>query len=174
MAKNISKAEKSADVAEPVAKKPAKKKFESDELILCTSVTHGELNLLGKKSGLQYIWANVGDTAEVEYQDLQALYATKSRFLVDPLFMIEDEELVDQWKSMLKPIYDKIASQDLDAMLQLPPERLRVSLERAPKGIRHTIVTLAAEKIQSGELDSMNRIKVIDEVLGVELAKTFT
>lgn len=158
---------------ESMAPKTTKKKFAADELIVCRSITHGELDLLGKKSGLQYVWANVGDTAEVEYQDLQALYATKSRFLTDPLFVIENEELVSQWSGLIKPIYDKMAIQNFDEMLMLPPNQLREQLKTVPKGVRQTVITLAAEKIQSGELDSMNRIKVIDEVLGVELAQTF-
>ena len=39
----------------------------------------------------------------------------------------------------------------------------------APNGIKESIKTMAAAKIMSGELDSLNRIKAIDEVLGTEL-----
>lgn len=158
------------------AKKPAtpvvqKKKYAPSDLITCRSMTHGTLVLVGKKSALQYTWANYGDTTEVEYQDLQALYATRSRFLVDPLFIIEDDELVDTWKSLLQPVYDKIVSDNLDDMLELSPERLRVTLMTSPPGIKKSIATLAAAKIQNGELDSINRIRVLDEVLGTEFAK---
>ena len=42
-------------------------------------------------------------------------------------------------------------------------------LKVMPNGIKESIKTMAASKIMSGELDSLNRIKAIDEVLGTEL-----
>ena len=83
---------------EAVAAKPKKKelrKFAQDDLILCKSVTYGELLLPGKKSKLLYIWANHGDATEVEFQDLQALRSTRSAYLMNPYFVIEKSQLID-------------------------------------------------------------------------------
>ena len=59
------------DVVEtPKKSAPAKKtpkKYALDERIECRSVTGGELILIGPKTGLQYTWADYGDTAWVEY-----------------------------------------------------------------------------------------------------------
>lgn len=145
------------------------KKFAPDDLIICRSVTHGELILVGKKSQLQYTWANQGDTTEVEFQDLQALYSVKSRFIVEPLFIIEDEELVENWKSLLNPIYNRIVDEDLENMFKLTPAQLKKRLKDAPTGLKKSIMSMAAEKIMNGELDSIARIKAIDEALGTEL-----
>lgn len=151
------------------AKKAQAKKFEPSETIPCRSVTYGELVLMGYKSKLLYTWANAGDVSYVEYQDLQALQSRKSRFLTEPLFVIEDEDLVSQWSGMLKSVYDKIDEEDLEKILALPVSKLKSKLKSSPEGIQKSIKSMAAAKIASGELDSISRIKAIDEVLGTEL-----
>ena len=145
------------------------RKFDPTETISCRSVCYGELILEGYKSKILYTWANYGDYADVEYQDLQALQSRKSAFLTKPLFIIEDEELVEQWGSMLKPIYEKIDEADLEQLLKLTPSQLKKKLKVLPEGFKESVKTMAAAKIVSGELDSLNRIKAIDEVLGTEL-----
>ena len=145
------------------------RKFDPTETITCRSVCYGELILEGYKSKILYTWANYGDYADVEYQDLQALQSRKSAFLTKPLFIIEDEELVEQWGSMLKPIYEKIEEADLEQLLKLTPSQLKKKLKVLPEGFKESVKTMAAAKIVSGELDSLNRIKAIDEVLGTEL-----
>lgn len=157
---------------EPQKKTTSKKnvrKFEPTETITCRSVCYGELVLEGHKTKMLYTWADYGDHAEVEYQDLQALQSRKSAFLTQPLFIIEDEELVEQWASMLKPLYEKIEEADLEQLLKLTPTQLKKKLKGLPEGLRESVKTMAAAKIVSGELDSLNRIKAIDEVLGTEL-----
>ena len=174
MGKNIEKNEIDESVIEQeTAKKPAAKKqtrkFDPNETFSCRSVCYGELVLEGYKSKILYTWANCGDYADVEYQDLQALQSRKSRFLTDPLFIIEDEELVEHWGALLKPIYTKIEEDDIEQLLKLTPSQLKKKLKTVPVGIKESIKTMAAAKILSGELDSINRIKAIDEVLGTEL-----
>ena len=160
--------------AEKPAKKPQAKKFDPTETIPCRSVTYGELVLMGYKSKLLYTWANAGDVAYVEYQDLQALQSRKSRFLIEPYFVIEDEDLVSQWSNMLKPIYDKIEEEDLEEILRLPVAKLKSRLKSSPEGVQKSIKSMAAAKIASGEFDSIARIKAIDEVLGTELLSTIS
>lgn len=149
--------------------KPKTRKFEPTETIPCRSVCYGELILEGYKSKILYTWANAGDYADVEFQDLQALQSRKSAFLTKPLFIIEDEDLVEQWGSMLKPIYGKIEEADMEELLKLPVTQLKKKLKVLPEGFRDSVKSMAAAKIVSGELDSLNRIKAIDEVLGTEL-----
>ena len=149
--------------------KKEKRKFDPTETISCRSVCYGELILEGYKSKMLYTWANCGDYADVEYQDLQALQSRKSSFLTKPLFVIEDEELVEQWGSMLKPIYAKIEEEDIEQLIKLSPSQIKKKLKVMPEGIKESVKNMAAAKIVDGELDSINRIKAIDEVLGTEL-----
>lgn len=153
---------------------PAKKntkKFAPDDAIECRSVTGGELILIGAKTKLQYTWADYGDTAYVEYQDLQALQSRKSGFLVKPRFIIEDEDIVEQWGAMLKPIYSKITNENIESMFKLAPDKFRDRLSKIPNGIKDSVKTKAAQMIAAEELNDIRIIKIIDEVLGTEFTK---
>lgn len=152
------------------AKKSAKK-YAPDTPIECRSVTGGELILIGTKTKYQYTWSDYGDTAYVEYQDLQSLQSRKSGFLTKPRFVIEDKELVEQWGAMLKPIYSKIDDENIEAMFKLAPEKFRAKLAKIPAGIKDSVKTKAAQMIASEELNDIRIIKIIDEVLGTEFTK---
>lgn len=165
-----------ADVVEEVkaakAKKPAEKivrKYAPGDMIPCRSITYGELLLPGAKSKMLYTWSNYGDVTEMEFQDLQALKSTRSTYLFKPRFIIEDEELVDHWRSDLGKIYDDIVAIDVEAMFKLPANQLKAKLKKAPVGIQQAVKNLAGEKIMNGSLDSLAKIKAIDEALGSDL-----
>ena len=175
--KNTNKVEETEAAVEAKAKEsttttksaPKKaRKFAMDDPITCRSVTYGELLLPGKKSQLLYSWANYGDTTEVEYQDLQALRSTRSAYLNAPMFVIEDEELLEQWPE-LKTIYDKVMSVDIDKLFKLPINQFKAKLRNFPASYRENIKNIASEMILSGELDSLAKIKAIDEILGTDL-----
>ena len=144
------------------------RKFEMNDLISCRSVTYGELLLPGKKSQLLYSWANYGDTTEVEYQDLQALRSTRSAYLNAPYFIIEDEELLEQWPEF-KKLYEKIMTVDIDKMFDLPLNKFKVALRNLPAGFKDSIKNIASAKILDGSLDSISKIKAIDEVFATDL-----
>lgn len=156
-------------VVETKATKKVARKFEPDDLIVCRSITFGELLLTGKKSKLLYSWANYGDTTEVEYQDLQALKSTRSSYLFKPRFIIEDEELAAQWSKDFGDIYKNIEDIDAEDLLKLPVAQLRSKLKKAPKGVQLAVKNIAGDKILNGSLDSLAKIKAIDDILGTDL-----
>lgn len=161
---------KKIESAEEVIEKPKKepRKFAQDDMILCKSVTYGELLLPGKKSKLLYIWSNYGDTTEVEFQDLQALRSTRSAYLMNPYFVVEDEELLEQWPE-LKALYDKTMALDIDSLFNLPINQFKKRLREIPVGFKDPIKNIAGEKIRNGSLDSIAKINALDEILGTEL-----
>lgn len=150
-----------------VAKAP--RKFAPDDMITCRSVTYGELLLTGPKSRLLYRWSNYNDTTEVPFQDLQALRSTKSSYLYRPRFIIEDEELVEQWSKDLKPLYDNIVDMDVEKIFNLPIGKFKAALKKAPKGVQQAVKNIAGDMIMNGTLDSVQKIKAIDDLLGTDL-----
>lgn len=145
------------------------KKYAPNDMISCRSITYGELLLPGTKSKMLYTWANYGDRTDVEFQDLQALKSTKSTYLFKPRFIIEDEELVEQWQNDLGKIYDDIIATDVEALFKLPTAQLKAKLKKAPTGIQQAVKNIAGEKIMNGTLDSLAKIKAIDEILNTDL-----
>lgn len=145
------------------------RKFAPDDRITCRSVTFGELLLTGVKSKLLYTWANYGDTTEVEFQDLQAMKSMRSSYLYRPRFIIEDEELAEQWGKDFGDMYKNIEDTDVENLFNLPLAQFKSKLKRAPKGVQQAVKNIAGEKILNGSLDSIAKIKAIDECLGTDL-----
>lgn len=150
-------------------KTEAPRKYGPNDMIPCRSITFGELLLTGTKSRLLYSWANYGDITEVEFQDLQALKSTRSSYLFKPRFVIEDEELAKQWNKDLGTMYKEIVDVDVEDLFKLSPKQFESKLKKAPKGVQQAVKNIAGEKIMNGSLDSLAKIKAIDEILGTDL-----
>ena len=171
MSKNVTE-NMEAEVKETKSKKTATKevrKYAPGDMIPCRSVTYGELLLPGPKTRLLYTWANYNDVTEIEFQDLQALKSTRSTYLYKPRFIIEDEELIEQWKNDFGKMYDEITNVDVEELFRLSASQIKAKLKKAPTGIQQAVKNVAGEKIMNGSLDSLAKIKAIDEILGTQL-----
>ena len=153
----------------PAPKKVNKPKHDPSELILCRSVRFGELRLIGPKTRMPYSWANEGDVREVEYQDLVSWRALHSRYLFDPMIIIEDEDLVEEWKADLGDMYEQLQAIDIKALFKLPYRQFVAQLKTLPAGMKTTVQNMAYSMIQDGTLYDLRIIKAIDETLGTEL-----
>ena len=153
--------------------KKAPKQYAPTDRITCRSVTGGELFLVGPKSQLLYTWEDYNDTTEVEYQDLQALQSRKSGFLVKPRFIIENEDLVEQWGSMLKPIYDKITTQSIEEFFELPLNKFKAQLNVMPSGLKDAIKTKAVQMIHNEELYDIRKVREMDAAWGTDFVAMF-
>ena len=161
---NVKLKKAESKIVEPVIER----EYKGDDLIPCRSMTKGELIYVGKKTKEVYTWADYDDVTEVEYQDLQALRSTRSAYLNAPYFVIENEELIEQWPE-LKKLYEKIAAVDIDKMFDLPLNKFKTALRNLPAGFKDSIKNIASAKILDGTLDSISKIKAIDEVFNTDL-----
>ena len=151
------------------AKKTNKPKHDPSELIACRSVRFGELRLIGPKTHMVYSWANEGDIREVEYQDLMSWRALHSPYLFAPMIIIEDEDVVEEWKADLGKLYDEVQEIDIKAMFKLPQRNFVAQLKKLPQSMKSTVQNMAYAMIQDGTLYDLRIIKSIDEILGTEL-----
>ena len=153
---------------EVVKKEP--RQFGQNDLILCRSVTAGWLGVSGK-SGQYYVFENFGDQCEIEYQDLFALKSRHSQYIYAPLFVIEDEELLDnpRWSDIAHFYEDQVYTmEDVDAILNLPKNEFENAINKLPKGLAKSLQVRVAEKIENGTFDSLAKIKLLDEVFGTD------
>ena len=156
-------------VVKPVTKKINKVKHDPDEMSTCRSVRFGELRLIGPKTNMPYSWANEGDYRDVYYQDLVSWKALHSPYLYEPMIVIEDEDLCEEWSADLGDLYDKLQQVDLKEMFNLPHRQFVSQLKKLPSGMKTTIQNMAYSMIQDGTLYDLRTIKAIDEILGTEL-----
>ena len=140
-------------------------------MIPCRSVTAGEMFCSGKKTGILYRWADQGTIEDVRYEDLVYMRDSRSGYVYNPRFVIEDAELLTLkgWDKV-QNVYDAMFTQkDIEEILNLPVDQFTKILSKLPKTIQTTIKIVVAEKIENGTFDSMNKIKAIDATLDSDL-----
>lgn len=159
---------KTADIKEA---KKEKKTYALSDGIPCKSITNGGLYMPGLKSNILYSWVDVGDIVEVEYQDLQAAIRSNNGYVMNPLFVIEDEELVLQFPQ-LKELYEALYSvgELEDVITELSLGDMKATILSLPKGAQDAIKHLASKMVSDGRLDSVKKIKTFDEIFDTEMS----
>lgn len=159
---------KTADVKEV---KKEKKYYAPSDGIPCKAITNGGLYMPGLKSNILYSWVDAGDIVEVEYQDLQAAIRSNNGYVMNPLFVIEDEELVSQFPQ-LKKLYEALYSvgELEDVITELSPGDMKATILSLPKGAQDAIKHLASKMVSDGRLDSVKKIKTLDEIFDTEMS----
>lgn len=150
-------------------KQNAKKTFKDTDLIRCVSVTVGKLIMIGQKSEDKYVWDGMNDATEVEYRDLMAAIRKHSALVYKPRFIIEDKEFLAQ-NPEIEELYGSLYTpEDIDKILNLPADRMKEYIEQMPQGAKDALLGIAIQKIDRGQLDSIQRIKVIDDIFGTQM-----
>lgn len=147
----------------------AKRVFKETDGILCRSVTSGGLYMVGKKTGMVYEWNAYGHEYEVEYRDLVIAVRTKSDFVFGPMFIIEDEDFIEEFPIVKKFYDDSYQVKDLERILRLPTEEMRESIQTLPPGAKKNIQNLAATAVRNKTIDSLEKIRALDEIFGINL-----
>lgn len=158
-------------VVETEVKEEVKKKKEHkpDDGIPCASITSGGLYVVGDKSENLYHWLDFGDVVEVEYQDIMAAIRTKKPFIFNPNVVIQDKEFLEEHKDVEK-IYGKLyAPSDLQAIFALAPNKMKQTIESLPDGVKATMKDMAIRAIENGTLDSVQRIRILDDLFGTQM-----
>lgn len=149
--------------------KPEKKKFASDEGIDCVSITSGELGMIGIKSGINYRWAERGDVTQVEYQDLVAAVRSNKSYIFKPLFIIKNDDFVAEFPQLNRAYSAMYSIRDLRDVLKMPAAQMKSTILSLPEGAKESIKNIAATMINNGSLDSIQKVKILDEIFDTKL-----
>lgn len=172
-ATSVNSVENTAEVKTETKKevKKEKRKYEQSEGILCKSITSGGLYMPGLKSNILYTWIDSGDQIEVEYQDLLAAIRSNNSYVMRPFLVIEDEEFVSQFPQ-LKKLYDKLYSvgELKDVITDLSPADMKATILSLPQGAQDSIKHIASKMVSDGTLDSVRKIKILDEIFDTEMS----
>lgn len=149
------------------------KEFKNDELIPTKSVFAGSCTLVGRRTRNVYVWETLGEIQYVEYQDLLAEITNRySHYIYDPLFLIEDEDVVNKYPK-LKELYEGMLDiEDVkDSLLNDSVENLKNILITLPSGLKETVQNIASTLMQEGELYDVRKIRLIDDLYGTALTE---
>lgn len=160
--------EKPKPVTRTSAPKP---QFQPNDMIMCRSVTAGKLVYIGQRTGTKYMWANVGDVAWLEYQDLMSAILSRSAYVFSPLFVIEDESILDTPQCRdLKKLYDTTFKDvDVEQIMALPLNQFKETIKTLPVGIRNSLKSEIVSGIERGTFDSIQKINAVDEEFDTDI-----
>lgn len=147
-----------------------KKTFSPEDGIPCRSITIGGLYLDGVKSGNFYNWVDYGDVMDVEYRDLAAMVRGKSNYVFAPLMVIDDDDFIAEFPQLQKFYDDQYSIQDLEGVLKLSVNDMIATMKTLPSGALNSLKSIASTAITNGQLDSMSKIKALDEFFDTNLA----
>ena len=159
---------------EPVVekKKPApkpKKVFEQTDRILCHSVTQGALYVDSPKTKQMYFFSEYGDETEIEYRDLIGLVSERSSYVYHPYFLIDDPDFVAEFPQLERFYTEHYEISELNEILKLPVEIMLSKLKKLPAGAAENVKILASSQVSDGTLDSVRKIKALNEFFDIDL-----
>lgn len=149
--------------------KPKTKEFSEHDGIVCVSCTAGQLLVEGLRTKTLYDWHGIGDSIEVEYGDLISMVRSKSKYVFKPRFIIQDQDFIDQNKSV-KSFYENMYTvDDLREILTMPEDKIKTILPQLPVGAKDALRSLVCGAIDEGTLDSVHIIKTFDDFFGTKM-----
>ena len=146
-----------------------KKTFDQSDGVACRSIVYGGLYMEGLKTQMIYSWTDYDDVTEVEYRDLVAAVRSKSKFVYNPWFIIEDEDFLEEYPQIKKFYSDSYSMRDLKKILTLPTDQMIESIKKLPSGAFDNIKAIAAKQVADGILDSVSKIKALDQLFDTDL-----
>jgi len=94
----------------------------------------------------------------------------KSPFVFGPMFLIEDEDFINEFQVVKKFYDDNFTITELDRILSMPVNEMIDTIKGLPKGAFESMKTIAATAVSDGRLDSVKKINALDELFGTDMA----
>lgn len=147
-----------------LVKKPAKK-YSSEDLITCVSVTPWKLIQDSSDHSRIYIWEGWGDEEQVRYADL---LSWRSKDIIrEPHILIQDQDLVAQWGGDLAEAYKPFIGVDYpEELFRLSDKAFEKLLRTGNRTVRSIIQVTATSMIKAENYPKIQKIKMIDDITG--------
>lgn len=145
-----------------------KEMLDKQMLVPIMNVTNGKLIYQSRKTGSEFQFEKYGDVEYMELYELLTMRSSQRKFLDEPFLIVLDEEVAEYLG--LSNSYKKLThATEIDGIFNLPFEHFHDVILSAPKGLAHLIVSKAKEKLSSGQLDSVQKVEVIEDVYNIVL-----
>ena len=81
-----------------------------------------------------------------------------------------DKDFINEYPT-LKKFYDEhFSTKNIKDILELPEYQMVEEIKKLPKGAVESLKSIAVNQIVNGEIDSIRRIKALDEAFGTDLS----
>jgi hypothetical protein len=147
-----------------------KKEIDRFKLIPVMNVTNGKLIYHSKRTGAEWIFSRYGDIEYIEFQELLTMRSSQRRFFDEPFILVMDDDVVEYLG--LRKMYDSMVKPEaIDEIFNMSQNDFEEVVEKAPKGIKHLIVSRAKELYDQGVLDSVRKINYLNKRFNCEIGQ---
>jgi len=141
------------------------KKFEMHEEVQVVSLVKRGSLVFVDHEGIIYEWNDFKDENWISIKSLTHMRNRHKKFFTEPWVRVDD----DVAEFLKIKVNDNIDIENIDAFFELDNEEFEEKLLSASNGIRNIVVDAALTKINNDELDSRQKIRIIENVCKVEL-----
>lgn len=149
--------------------KVEKKTFTQDSPIPCHSIIEGGVYFTGGKTKMPYQFDCYGDEVDILYSDLALAVRIKSPYIFNPWFIIDDDDFINEFPQLKKFYDENYTVKELQSILKLPVDKMVSEINALPKSAIEPLKGIAASKVANGSIDSITKIKALDEIFGTDL-----
>lgn len=129
---------------------------------------HGTLVYKSRKTGERFVWDSFGAEQDMEIGELRNARNSNKSFFVNNWFMFDEAWIVDYLG--VRQFYKFALSLDeFDSLFDKTPDEVMSVIKKLSDGQKRSVAYFAKEKISDGTIDSHKMIKMLEDVLGVEL-----
>lgn len=166
-----------AQEVKPVPKKAVK--LDDTVLVNVKSNTYGQLFFRNPRTGDATEWSHFGDTQTLTMGDLRAMKGSHRAFYENQWIYIlgiedsgyEDVTPDDIYKTLMVSQYYKnvLDPDNFHQIFSWSEAKIRERVAMMSSGAKLNLVVAANTAVQNGTLDSLKKIKTLEDVLGCEL-----
>lgn len=163
------KDEKTNEAGAPVQKITAKE-IDTSQIVTVVNGFRGRLVYISPRTREVYTWDAFGDEQEMELRELRNAKSSAKKFFINNWFMFrsEDSWIID-YLGLSQYYKNALSLDDFDGIFTQPASELEDILAGLSVGQKKSVAYRAHELVESGEIDSLKTINIIEKLLGVEL-----
>lgn len=156
---------------EKIEEKKEPREILANEFIEVRSVTEGSLSYLDPRTKMKYVWNQYGAIQSMTFESLLSLNASSPAFLTTPLVVVDDKDVAEKLHiTYIYNDFDFEVADNLDKFFKFPIEEMRKRIRKLPDCIKENIKVKARSLYKNGTLSDLNRIKMLEQELKIDLS----
>lgn len=148
------------------------KRIDPNQIITVYNGFHGVMYYRSRKTGELYQWDGFGDEQDMELSELKNAKSSSKKHFINNWFMFdEDDAWVIEYLGVGRYYKNAVSIDGFDDIFTKSPAEIAEIVNGMSAGQKRSAAYRAQQMIEDGEIDSMKKISVLENCLGVELVE---
>ena len=142
--------------------------IDSDQYVNVRNGFHGVLVYVSSKTGETYTWDDFDDVQEMTLRELKGMKSSQKSFFENN-WILFDEDWIYDYLGVRQMYKYTIKNEDLEKLFEMPIDKMKKIVSGMGQGQKESFKYMVKDRCARGELDSLKRIKALEEALGTNL-----